>query len=622
MSNILEFTKNSALRAASPSSALLSALALSTALDATPAPAASFDIMDQTHNHLILGHGHSDLGFGLSPTDLLLTDTGGAFTIDNHILGFSGISQGYTQAYEYEFSVWEEETEMTRLIDAGLAEAKERREVAESFAQSVITQGGVDADGDTIYRVGAPDPEKMSIHTAFRGEQVREGSDTYVVEGEMGESVITFKALDVDGYTAVQERPDPRGHFNIGEQIDLGQAIEEGKVRASENARLFAVSDAQTGEIIEFNAGIGFPMLEAGDGVKGTIAHITDANGNLTEIDVTDYIMDAQRMSELNVKAGGDGTIPTDYLVIAITEGSQEVLEQFKTALEQPGATIQFHANSNQGRRVSTTPVAFGELWQEDVELGQEIIADGADYSRPLSQTFGVIASVNFGEGETLDQKLRGCEFLQIDPKQIENYDYYLGNLDGFSGPYPRDHDVIFATQEGTQNVIAVGAPNMWGVNIENPQNGIDWAMTGSFENVAISLTPEELRQLSHGCTQDNEGHTAPPYTPPGDGTTYRTTERLVTGGGSGITTGWFTTTTGGGGGTTTTTTTGDDNPNVVWLGEALTYALTAYAMLEVVNKGKNTKRAANGAMNLYRRRRDSVKSLDDGLQPATLNVA
>ena len=611
MSNIIEFKKNSALRGAAPSSVLLSALAVSAALDATPAPAATLNVNVPTatdaNTHLILGQESTGLGFGLPAADLLSRNASDVLDITGYALGFRALSGGFIHTEEHSFSIFERETEITRAIDAGLAEAKERREAGEAFAQGIITQGGVDADGDTIYRVSAPDPENMSIHTPFRGEQVREGSDTYVVEGEMGESVITFKALDVDGYTAVQERPDPRGHFNIGEQIDLGQAIEEGKARASENARLFTVSNAQTGEITEFNAGIGFPMLEAGDGITGTIARITDAAGNATEIDVTDYIMDAERMSELSVKAGGDGTIPTDYLVIAITDGSDEVLSQFQTALEQPGATLQFSADSNQGRRVTTTPVAFGEQWQQDVELGQTVVANGADYSRPLSQTFGVIASVNFGEDKTLDQKLTSCEYLQIDPEQIENYDYYLGNLDAFSGPYPRDHDVIFATQEGTQNVIAVGAPNMWGVNIENPQNGIDWAMTGSFENVAISLTPEELRQLSHGCTQDNEGHTPPPSTPSGSSFYERITERLTTGGGSSLTTGWLTTTTGGGGGTTTTTT---DNPSPVGLGESILYLGSAIALLDsVFNGGKGRRALGNSAINLFRRRKDSIES-------------
>jgi len=505
MSNVIEFGKNAAQRLITPS-----ALALTSLLSAHPSEAAT----------LTFGKQSQDSAANI----LTLTDP-----LSGNALSFSTITNQENNFYSYYGSsdyalsesgfLTETETFLTPGFWQQIETDREALAVAgEEFSNSIIANMGTDADGNTTFQINAPDADAMSIHTPFRGQQVREGSNTYTVEGEMGQAVYTFKAFDVDDYSAVQVAADPRGHFDIGALINLGQAIEEGHARASENARMFTVNDSTTGALAELNAGIGFPMLSEGDWVTGTRAVIIDEFGQETEIDVTDFIMDVERMTELSVEAGGDGTIPTDYLVIAITENSDAVLEQINTALQQPSATLHFVADSAQGRRVTTNRIDFGTPFSNDVTLGQVQIANGVDYDLPLSPTFSARASVNFGEDQTVDHEITQCEFLQIDSGQIQNYDYYIGNLDGFSGPYPRDQEVIFATQDGTNNVIAVGAPYMWGINTEKAAHGagagIEWTMTGSFENVAISMTPEELRQLSTGCTADNGGTARTLHTP------------------------------------------------------------------------------------------------------------
>ncbi|NCT40062.1 MAG: hypothetical protein GW778_00155 [Alphaproteobacteria bacterium] len=441
----------------------------------------------------------------------------------------------------------------------GIKEAQQARAAAgKALADSVITNLGTDKDGDTTYRVSAPEGANMSIHTPFTGTQVRDGSDTYIVKGELGEEVITFKPLDISAYTIEQVRPHPAGLYEVGDVVNLGAEIDKGKRKGSENARFFLTND-------ELNIGIGFPQLQEGDNVQGTFVVIKDANGQETKIDVTNFIMDAERMAALNVKPGGDGKMPEDYIVVAITEGSDGVLKQIHEALAQPGANIHFVAESTQGGRVTTEATPFGTEWTKDVVLGNQLITDGVNHKLPMSKDFSVLASVNFTLDETVNHEITSCEYLGISADKIAGHDYFIGNLEGFSGPYPRDHNVIFATEKGTDHVIAVGAPYMWGVNTENAANeGIKWSMTGSFENVALTLTPEDLRQITHGCTKDNNGTSPPPSVTYGNGTPggFTTTSLAVagltdTGGGrSGGGSWWDTTTT-----TTTTTTTKTPSP-------------------------------------------------------------
>ena len=131
MSNIIEFKKNSALRGAAPSSVLLSALAVSAALDATPAPAATLNVNVPTatdaNTHLILGQESTGLGFGLPAADLLSRNASDVLDITGYALGFRALSGGFIHTEEHSFSIFERETEITRAIDAGLAESKETR---------------------------------------------------------------------------------------------------------------------------------------------------------------------------------------------------------------------------------------------------------------------------------------------------------------------------------------------------------------------------------------------------------------------------------------------------------------------------------------------------------------